>query len=907
VKSLPLYTDRTVAVDRCAPLDIDTDCTRCKFHEHARGVCIGAEAVGEFESFEGALLIVDSAPTAEEDAAERPMSSSPNRTVRSMIEAKHDGPIVYAHAMRCPTRGKLVTEKAVDACRPYTAGLVREVKPSRIFCLGRIAFEMVLGVSADPMSVRRGYGYTADGVPVFMFPQAYRMTSNRFLAARLKRDIEWALDETPERPPHDAVFYLVETPEQSAQACEHLRAGGWFAYDTETSGLMGDKFFQVVCLAAVRSDEDDAYLWTEDALKDADVLAPLQALLRDPAIGKVGHNLKFDLEAVAHGLGLRDASGVIQARGVHGDTMLWRRALDTDAMVRLEYADNLVGMGGHKTENKAALDGAVQRIRKARKDPRQLMLHGMDHPALRAAVAHPTAHELAFGFALVPREILYRYCALDTVATARLSRLLEPVVNDHAPTRLVSDTFLKPATAALAQVEAWGMSADRDAAFAFGEVLKHRRTETIEKIRALGCECDLNSSDQLGKFLFGELDLPVIKVSEKTNKPSTDKHVLAALKDKHPVIEHLLTHAQLDKLISTYADGLIPHIRDDGRIRTSLNLAGTRSGRLSSSNPNLQNIPSGGEYAKTAKAIFNAPPGHVLIQLDYSQLEIRIAAMLSGEPKLIEAYRNGVDLHMQTARLIAPLAWKIPPTACNREHRRAAKAVVFGLLYGKSAGGLAKDLKCSRAEAQRIVDAVLGSYDQLAAWIDKRHAETERNGIAWTQVATDDGRLERARHRQLHGIADTDDAQRNRCRNAAVNTPVQGSASDFMLRTICAVVDWIVGDGIPARVTNTVHDSIILEAPCAWALDVALTTKSIMEQWPACGVPLVADVDIGPSWGSMLGLTGLRLVGQSMRAGMTDDEIIHVASADDDTVDEMGDDVKAWLTRAKDIAARCAL
>jgi DNA polymerase-1 len=392
--------------------------------------------------------------------------------------------------------------------------------------------------------------------------------------------------------------------------------------------------------------------------------------------------------------------------------------------------------------------------------------------------------------------------------------------------------------------------------------------------------------------------LPVVKLT-KNGKPSTDADTLGKLRDKHPVIPLLLDYAKVDKLISTYVDGLLPHVRPDGRVRSTLHIAGARSGRMSSSNPNLQNIPSGGEYAKMAKAIFNAPPGHVLLQLDYSQLEVRIAAMLSQDENLIQAYLDGVDVHRRTASK----AFHITEAEVTKDQRRGAKTVVFGVLYGKSPRSLAKDLGVADREGQALYDSVLGGLPQLNAWMRAQRAYTEKYGTVWTYVPQLDGTMARARCRQLWQIAEPDSLQQSRARNGAVNTPVQGSASDFMLRSVVAAVQWVVGDGIPCRVTNTVHDSIILEVPYEWALEVADMVKDIMEGWPSCGVPLVADVDVGRTWGSLHTLKGIRLVAQADRKGLTDAEVIHVAKADADLDEEMGSDPSKWLKDVRGLAA----
>lgn len=903
MKKLPLYTDPRAEIERASSIPTtDKDCRRCKLWEGTRSVCMGADGQRPGpKGFEGAVLVLGDYPTEAEDDARRPVSAGPNSALRDVLDELHTGPIVYATALRCAPKKRNVTDKIVDSCRPYTRGLIEELKPSRILCFGKRAYQSILGSKCDSIQLgRRGYGYLSDGTPVFMLHAARRVTPNKFLFRRWKNDIKWALTEDPPRPPWDGSIFEIETEEDARVACEHLMRAGVFTFDTETGGLMGSDYFQVVCLTATAADDlDNSYLWTEQALQDPATLAPLQALLRDPSTEKIGHNLKYDFEASAYGLGLINERGVIEIEGVAFDTLLAVKNIDTECKGGLAIVDHHVGMGGHKAENAKAIDAAVDQINRARAEPHQRRLPRTTHPALAAAMRHPDTDAKSFAYALVPRSILYRYCALDTVATARLAAKYRPIVEATPHLKRVNDVLLRPATAAIAQIEAWGMSADRQAAESFGRLLTPRRDQTLAKIRALGCGVDINSSTQLSSYLFEELGLPVQEISEKTGQPRVNAASLEKLKDKHEVVELLLDYAKVNKLIGTYVDGLIPHIRPDGRIRCSLNIAGARSGRMSSSNPNLQNIPSSGEYAKMAKSIFNAAPGHVLIQLDYSQLEVRIAAMVSGDPVLTKAYIDGADVHRRTASI----AFAMPEDEVTKAIRRNAKAVVFGVLYGKSPNSLSKDLGVDLTRGQVIYDSVLGAMPVLTEWMAEQRRYCQRYGTTWTYLTTPEG-MERARCRQLWQIAEPDSKYQSVARNGSVNTPIQGTASDFMLRTLAAVVNWIIGDGIPCRVVNTVHDSIILEVPDAWALEVAAVVKSIMEGWPSCGVPLVADVDVGTTWGTLHKLEGVTLTANARRRGLTDDEIVHLARADADLDDEIGDDPSGWLKRVTALGTR---
>lgn len=897
MQRLPLYPDTRAVVEKTTPISArNENCKRCKMHEGVRSVCLPADAIGIPKGYTGgALLVIGDPPTQEEDAARRPMSSGANGQLRELLEKDWDGPIVYAASLRCAPGTRNPTDKIMAQCRPYTLGLIEEVKPARILCFGKRAYQMVLGSTCDPIQLsRRGYGYLSDGTPVFMFSGARRVVTNRFLWKRFRKDVEWSLTATPDLPPWDGIIYEVQTVADSVAACAALRASGRVTYDTETGGLMGGDYFQIVCLTATGADNlDDSWLWGEDALKDPAIVAPLRELLMDPEVGLVGQNLKFDVEAAGYGLNLRDDRGVLLVRGLAGDPMLAVKTIDTESKGALDHTDHHVGMGGHKAENAGALAAAKELIGRTRADPRQHRLAGMTHPALASAVEHKDVDAAAFAYALIPRDVLYRYCALDTVSTARLDAHYTPIMDSKPHLSLVRDELHIPPTGAVAQIEAWGMSADIEAARMFGRALTPVKEKALAQIRSNGCTIDVGSPAQLARYLYEDLNLPVLALTKKGNNPSTAAWVLEQLRDKHPVIAPLLEHAKVAKLLSTYVTGLIPHIRPDGRIRSNLNIGGARSGRMSSSNPNLQNIPSGGAWAKMAKSIFNVPPGHVLLQLDYSQLEVRIAAMLSQDPDLIQVYLDGVDVHRRTASR----AFNVPEAKVTKALRSNAKAVVFGVLFGKTAVSLSKDLNCSIDKAQEIYDAVLGSYGVLHRWTKDQTALCERQGVTWTFVPDDQGNLQRARCRQLWQVADPNSKSQSTARNGSVNTPIQGTASDFMLRTLVKVVDWIIEDDVPARVTNTVHDSILLEVPFAQALEVAARVKAIMEGWPSAGVPLVADVDVGLSWGGLHKLEGITLVGAGRRNGLSDQDIITTVQGDKDLAEEMGSDPTAWLKK----------
>lgn len=844
MRSLPLYpTYPVTAIEQTQPKPLNPDCYDCELRtDKTRSPCMATEVAKEDQT--GGLLVVYPSPTLDEDAVGRPFATHTARAMRDMIAADWTGPVAYTPAVRCAAGARL-DPIHVEACRPYLADTVSTLKPERIICFGSHAALAVLGRKLRPFDARRAYSYTEDGVPVFTLFHPVEAANNRFIMRWLKRDLTWALTQDPPKPPTDSEYEMVDTPEDAAAVLEQMRQAKWIVFDVETAGVMFEDEFKIVC-CAVALDNMRAFVWSEEALEDAATAAPLIDALRDPSVPVIGQNLKYDVTAFA-----ADPRPWIRTtvRGVYGDTMLWRKVFESDASASLDTLSELVGMGGAKAENAVELKAASERVKKARSlaadgygFPRGLVEQPLDWAAM-----YPNHGVGAFAYGLVKRDVLYRYNARDVVVTAALARLYELRIS-HSPTATRTwHTLLKPATHALSKVQAWGMAATKDGAEAFSAYLAHHLQDLKTKLMGWG-EFNPDSAQSTARHLYERLRLPVFRTSAKTGQPSTDKAALASLRTHHQIVPLIEEYRLASKMKGTYADGMMQHIRSDGRIHGRLRLDGTRSGRLSMQEPNLQNIPSrAGRISKMAKDLFVAPPGRVLIQLDYSQLEYRVAAILSGDPVFRQVFIDGHDLHQRTAELIAPVAWGIQPEAVTKDHRRSAKTVNFGLFYGMGDESLASMLGCSNRQARKIREAVLGQFEVTAKWIDSRISYTHEQGVTWTYW---DG--EKARMRQLWNIASGDGGQASRAKNGSFNTPVQGSAADYCLRSLCEIVQWIEDDNLTAKVVNTVHDSIIIECDEADAHDMVYGCREIMEGWPSDGVPLVVDAEIGWSWGTLI-------------------------------------------------------
>lgn len=825
------------------PLEKGT-CARCELYKRAHSVCIPADGTP------GGLLVIGESPGRQEDAAGRPFVGQTGALLRRKVAAAWSGPVVYDNAVRClPTGKDGIPSAAVEACRPFLAATIREATPSRIVVLGAHAAASVLGRKLPPISSRRAFAYL-DGVPVFFLLHPAAGLRNRFLLKWFEEDLAWALQANPPAVDPGGLVFVVRTLHESKAAIRTLRRANLpAAFDIETAGARFDPSWRVVSLAACPVGWNDAFLWGPEACASPEVRAPLVDWLADEQAKKGGHNVQFDM------VGVFAAWGVMP-RGVVFDTRLERKLLEPDADGRLAACAELVGMGGHKEEAEEALDAAIAVVRRAlraevtppKKPVPSLDDLGID-PALQAHIRNPNFEPRSWAYGLLPRPVLARYNGRDTIVTGKLYPYLRGRLRDWPTLERVRDRLVIPAVNAIAQVEAWGVPVNKSAIEAFDAYLTVRVDELTAKLQGFDPAINWGSPVQVAAYFFDREGLAPVKKTP-SGAPSTDDEVLTALASKHPAAAALLEFRKVDKLRGTYARGMLSHVRADERIHCSILLDGARSGRTSASDPNLQNIPRTETIeGKMARDIFAARPGYVLVSLDYSQLELRIAAMLSRDPLMASIFRSGEDYHLRTAKMIAPLVWRIAPDQVEKKHRTEAKSVNFGMLYGKTVGSFAAEFGCSRAEAQKIIDAILGNFVGLAKWCKDRLQETRATGLAWTEL---DG--ERARVRHLYRVADAEDDDaggRITAENGAVNSPVQGTASDLCVDSLVKSVAWLQATNYPARLVLPIHDALLFECKEGAVDDLVHEVGRIMTDRETGGVPLVVDAEVGPSWGSL--------------------------------------------------------
>jgi DNA polymerase I len=421
-------------------------------------------------------------------------------------------------------------------------------------------------------------------------------------------------------------------------------------------------------------------------------------------------------------------------------------------------------------------------------------------------------------------------------ATGRLAAALRDEVKQAGLTRLYEEMDL-PLVPVLARMEQAGVKIDTAALAKMSTELERESNAKAKEIHELaGTEFNIGSPKQLGDILFNRLNLPKPVKYGKGRTISTAVDVLEALAEEHPIAGKVLDYRQLTKLKSTYVDTLPALINPQtGRLHTTFYQAGTATGRLSSANPNLQNIPIRTELGRGIRAAFIAEPGHVLLTADYSQIELRLLAHFSRDPLLVEAYRRGDDIHTLTASQV----FGVPPLMVTPDHRRQAKVVNFGIVYGLSAFGLSQNLGIEPAEAKLFIANYFEKYKGVRTFIDKTLEEARRD----LKVKTLHGRI-----RPIPDINSKNFTQRGFAERTAVNTPLQGTAADLIKIAMIRIDAALQERNLKSRMTLQVHDELVFEVPEKEVETMQSLVREQMEKVHTLAVPLLVEMEVGPNW-----------------------------------------------------------
>ncbi len=606
-------------------------------------------------------------------------------------------------------------------------------------------------------------------------------------------------DDAPAEAP-DAEYETVLDEAALDAWIERLAAAAEIAFDTETTSLdymraelVGVSFAVEPGHAAYVPFGHD-YPGAPEQLAPELVLGKLRPILQSVRPAKIGQNLKYDMSVLARaGIGLA---------GVGFDTMLESYVLDSTA-TRHDMDSLALKYLGYRT------------------------IHYED-------IAGRGAKQLTFN--QIPVEDAGPYAAEDADITLRLHRVLRPRLEEHASLTRLCDTVEVPLVPVLSRVERNGVRIDvRRLNRQSAELAGRMREIEASAHESAGGPFNLGSALQIRTILFDRLGLPVLAKTPK-GQPSTAESVLQELAFDHELPKLILEHRAVAKLKSTYTDALPACVNPaTGRVHTSYHQAVASTGRLSSSDPNLQNIPVRTHEGRRIRQAFIADPGYRMVAADYSQIELRIMAHLSGDQGLLDAFASGADIHRATAAEV----FAGGSAEVTEEQRRNAKAINFGLIYGMSAFGLARQLGIERGEAQSYVELYFSRYPGVRAFMDSTRESARDRGYVETVFG---------RRLYLPEIRSSNIHRRQYAERTAINAPMQGTAADIIKRAMLSLDAWIAESGAPVRMIMQVHDELVFEVASEAVGDVVPLIRERMSGAAELTVPLVVDVGAGDNW-----------------------------------------------------------
>ena len=617
------------------------------------------------------------------------------------------------------------------------------------------------------------------------------MTTEPVPSAELQAEAESMHFETAQTTPHE--YVLVESTEQLRGVVAEVGRYGEFCFDTETTGL--DVFNDRIVGLSLAVEPFKAWyvpFKEENTRAYAEIIRPL---FENEHIAKIGQNIKFDL-MVLRQLG-------IEVRGRFYDTMILHYLLDPESRHNMNIlAEKYLNYRPIEIET---LIG---------KGARQLTMD------------------------LVNVERVKEYAAEDADVTLRLKRVLFPLVEQIGLHDLYFEVE-EPMIAVLADIEMAGVRIDSEALATYAVELNRKLAELEAAVRAEAGEPNLNinSTRQLGEVLFAKMRIAEKPKMTRTKQFCTDEEYLQSFAHKHRIVDLILEYRGVKKLLSTYVEALPQLVnRRTGRIHTSFNQAVTATGRLSSTNPNLQNIPVRDEMGRRIrKAFIPSDDEHLLLSADYSQVELRLMAHLSGDESLIAAFEHGEDVHASTAARL----FNKPISEVTSEERRRAKTANFGIIYGISAFGLSQRLEIPRKEAREIIDGYFASYPRVKEYMDRVVEKAKEEGFVSTIFG---------RRRYLNDINSHNAVARGLAERNAVNAPIQGSAADIMKIAMIDVHRRFAAEGIRSRVILQVHDELVVDMLRSEQEQVVRIVTECMESAARLKVRLIADAGVGNNW-----------------------------------------------------------
>lgn len=704
-----------------------------------------------------------------------------------------------------PPNNATPTPAMIECCRPRLVEELGHVKPKVIVPMGNPAIRAILAIR-DGVSKVRGHVFWSDTFKAYVVPTWHP-------AAILRRPVDYPELEADfkkvkelldvlerEKSPNRLLARVPDTeviwckyPDQALKAIAFLKKQPMISIDVETSSFdpLTSELLSIQCAWT----EGRAVVFGRSVLKDPIVKLNLQKLFDPNESGPVlvGWNLKFDLKHLATYLGFFPRTGE--------DAMLISHLLDE------RRGTNSLKYVATKEFNVADWEEDLHKFLPTKKT----------------------------SFAAVPEEVLVKYAGIDADMTFRLYPILKSRAENEGRLLNVYETITKPAVPVLSRIELRGAPISRERLLEMRDKGLKILNELEQELVELAGIKDFNprSPQQVMNVLYRKLRLPVPRVKDMDKETSNEK-ALKELAPLHPFPKKLLEYRKVHKLFATYVEGILERLGVDGRIHTEYNLVGTVTGRLASSNPNLQNIPRNrDEDPLHVKDAFLAPPGWVILQADYSQLELRVAALLSKDPFLAQMFREGRDIH-------GFVASQFYGENYTKEQRVIAKFTVFGTLYGRSASSVAEEHGITVFEAQRIIDTFLGHAEALKKWRDEQF-----------RLACERGWIESWYGRKRRFPIVTESAA-HEIRNQSYNFPIQSTASDTCLLALIRLSNLL--DPEIAFPILTVHDSIVFQVRDDKVDEVAKVVKETMEAVPfqhEVDFPFTVELEVGPSWGEL--------------------------------------------------------
>lgn len=592
----------------------------------------------------------------------------------------------------------------------------------------------------------------------------------------------------------DYSYKLIETEKDMDDFLAYFMTRKVFSLDTETTGT--DPITAKLVGMSFSCKENEAFYIPvpQDDSKAKETVKKIKPLVENPASLKVGQNMKYDIIMLAR-------YGA-EVRGEMFDTMVAHYVIQPELRHNMDYLAEIYL--NYRTIHIEELIGEKKKGQKKMSD-------------------------------LTPQEI-YKYACEDADVTLKLKNILEKELQEKNDEKLFREIEM-PLVPVLAQMEMNGARIDTAALKNISEELSAKMQAIETEIYALaGTEFNISSPRQVGDILFNRLQLIEKAKKTKSGQYSTSEEVLESMRHKHPIVEKILDYRGLKKLLTTYVDALPQLINPEtGKIHTSFNQTVTATGRLSSSNPNLQNIPVRDENGREIRRAFIPDDGCLFFSADYSQIELRIMAHMSGDKGMVEAFRSGEDIHTDTAAKV----YKVPAAEVTKAMRSKAKTANFGIIYGISAFGLAERMGVDRREAKELIDEYFKTYPGIKAYIEKSVDDAKRNGYAETLFH---------RKRFLPDINSHNAVVRGYAERNAVNAPIQGTAADIIKVAMINIHNRLKREGLKAQMIIQVHDELDFNVPKNEKEQLQAIVMEEMQNACHMSVPLTADCGWGANW-----------------------------------------------------------